>query len=691
MFDADTPLDEKLETLRGDFEACVDHQAEAQEEAHRAARFYHNTNNEGQWESDDLAYLREHGRVAFTFNVLKPTIDTFIGQVRDQQRTAKVEPVGGDDVLLADILQSVSERIEDQCDQDALFAATLKNGVIHREASLRIHASVDPDRPEYTKLELVPVSCFELHYDPASSRVDRADARYLFWDRWLSRSEFEALYPGKSFEEVASQRDIDPSAERMGRDWSESQALFSTLSDDMYDNGRHDRYYYDRQRNKVRVIHAEYRVLQRAYFVTDPSTGATEEVSKELAENLVAWQQRGALPPSLQATSTYRYRTYTAQFTGPELLFEGYDVEPFDGFSIVTFSYAVDSETGASYGMIRNLFDPQMEVNKAHSLSLENLSGQGKPGLIIEEGAVKSARTLEDQLRSSGSVAIVADGAVANGRFKERQVHQLSPGVSERLERGLAMVNRIAAVTTEDAGPAGASEAAATVQLRYRKSLIAMSDVIDSWEAFKRSVKKRVVQTIIKAMPTPQLAESLGNSSKYAVQGPAIIELGPDGQPRQMVQLDAVRSLRYDVRLDVSSDNATLRLMEGQSLLTLAQLQYPVDPGVMYRKLVVARSDREQLTTFAERSQAAQAQSASAEQQALQQQIQATVQIEMQKAMETARHNQVSEQLQAQKQAGDQATRIAAVLERAEANERQALLDAVAMIEARAERRAGGG
>ena len=693
MFDPEDSDDGKLRELRADFEACIDHQADAQTEAHRASRFYHNTNNEGQWESDDLEYLRSQGRPAFTFNVIKSTVDTFIGQLRDQQRTAKVEPVGGEDAFVAEILNNVCERVEDMLEMDSMESDLLKDGVVQREASLRIHAGVDPENPAHVKVDLTPIPCYELHYDPASMRRDRVDARYLFWDKWLSRSEFKRLYPDADFDEVTKRGDSEGSGDGLSPDWSETGGGTGTGSDDLYESGRFERYYYNRKRNKVRVIHAEYRIPQKVWFLRDIQTGISEEVSKEIAENLPKYQDLGMLPTTLASSSSWRDRVYTVQFAGPEILFDDWLDEPYDGFSIVTFTYAVDKETGASYGMIRNLFDPQMEVNKAHSQSLENLVGQSKPGMIVEKGAVKDVKQFEDQTRTVGGVAIVEQGALTEGKIMERAVAQMSPAVSERLQNSLAMIPKISNVMTDDGGPAAQAEAAATVQLRYRKSLISMSDVTDAWEATQRGIKRRLVQIIVRAMPDSQIAEYLGNGDKYQVQsgpdGMVVAEIDAQtGQPKQMAQLDKLRTMKFDVRLEVSSDNTTLRLMEGQGLLSLAQMGVPVSPKVLYSKLVSSRSEREQLTEYAESAQRSQSESAQAEQQALQQQIAQTLQIEAGKVQETARHNQATEQLQMQKQVGDQSIDMAQVMANVDENERRAVVEVFKVIQQRQTQRA---
>jgi hypothetical protein len=461
------------------------------------------------------------------------------------------------------------------------------------------------------------------------------------------------------------------------------------------DVGTFNRYYYDSKRDKLRIIHAEYRLPKKIHYLINPQTGISEEVSEGLVSQLDSLQLRGMLA-GLQPTSIWKDYIYTVEWVGTDILSEGPTDAPFDGFSVVPYSYAIDSESGTAYGMLRNLFDPQMEINKAHSASLEILVGQSKPGVIAEEGAIPDVASFEQSLRVTGSVAIAKVDALASNRVRDRTLAQFSPAITERLERSVEMLDRISNIATDLEAPSSHAEAAATVQLRHRKSILSMIDVQQSFERWQKSVMMRVLQAIVKEMPDSQMTSYLGNNERFKVQGGTLYEMGPSPQdpsqkvPVGQVPVNDVRSLRYDVTLEIGDQSGTYRLMELQSQASLLQLGVPIDPVVLVEKAATSRSERERLKKYAENASRSQMMSAQQQGEAATKQIEATLKIEAQKAQEAARHNQVTEQLQAKKQQDEVSVRFAGILQKADNDEKRAVTELMNTVEQRQARREQG-
>ena len=692
MFDPKAEKDEKLRQLRADFEACIDAAVDAQNEAHRAARFYHNTNGEGQWEAGDLETLREQGRVAFTFNLIKAKINTGLGMVKERRRKPHAAAVGGEDAMTAEVLNSLMDRVYEIADIESIESDVLKQGTVTSQHSVRIEVETDPENPLFKIIRARGIRFNELDWDPASWLLDRSDARYVFWHKWLSKAEFNRLYPDSDFKDLLAKADIESANNRLGEDRSEGGPISGSEDDgDMYANQRWEQDYYDRKRDKIRVIHAEYKVPKQRYFLVQEEAGISEEASEDVATNLEQYQAAGYLA-GLTATSTWSDAVHTVQFVGNEVLFDAPLDQPYDGFSFVPYTYAIDSETGNSYGPVRDLIDPQQEVNKANSLSLENIAGQSKTGTIAEKSAIEDIATFEDQLKTTASVAIVKDGALTQQKVIQRQPTQMSPAVSQRMQDGVAMLDKISNIHTEETSPAGSAEAAATVQLRHRKSQLSMDAPVESFEKHQKGVAQRIIQTIIRAFPDAQIAEYLGNNEKYVVQQGTIIELdAATGQPKGMVKLEQMRTLRYDVKLEISSENTTERLMEFQGLSGLQQIAPGyVDPSVLMESVTADRSKRERLKTYAEQKQKSdqeqaqrQAQAMEAEAMRANAQIASTIDIAAGEAHEKGRHNRAGEQLDFLKQQGDQAVRLAGVLEKADAGEKAVVLQLAEILERR--------
>jgi len=688
MFD---PNDEdegsKLSALRGDFQAALDARREALEEAHRAGRTYHNTNNEGQWEQSDLTYLREQNRPVLSFNLVASKINTFVGTVLERKRKPSARGIGGEDTLVADVLNAVADRAAELTNAAAIEADTLKQGCVHGEHHARFAVDKDPSNPLGRRYTLDSLPCYEVSYDPASRLADRSDARFVFWDRWLSKTEFNATYPDASWEEVSARGDSEIDAhEYEGSDKGELHELDDPTADDMYSSGAFDRYYWNPRHQQVRVIHSEYKVPKKRYWIIDLQAGVAEETTRETVESFEDYQAMGFLQGMTPETTTDE-EVYAVQWVAGQILFDGPLDQPFDGFSIETFSYAVDSELNTAYGAVRNLFDPQTETNKAHSLALELQAGQHKTGTIAEKGALDDPAKFEEQTQRSGSVAIVRDGALVENRVRERPVPQFSPATAQRLSDSVTMFDKISNVITDDATPAGQAEAFGTVQLRHRKSQIAMADVIQNYDRFLKNLKERYLQAIVRDMPEPQIIEYLGNSPRYQIQDRMIYEVDPaTGQPEKQAQLEELKTLRFDLTLEVTSENISERMMETQGLAQLKQIGVAVDDEVIVELATANRSTRERLKTYAAQSNKAAQESAQAQAQQAQAQMQQMVALEQGRSAETARHNQAEEQLKLLKIQGDMGTDLAAIYERADDAERSAVLEVFRAVQQRQQR-----
>ena len=128
----------------------------------------------------------------------------------------------------------------------------------------------------------------------------------------------------------------------------------------------------------------------------------------------------------------------------------------------------------------------------------------------------------------------------------------------------------------------------------------------------------------------------------------------PQMVPKRMAELRDLRNLNWRLDMEYTSENSTLRMLELDLLLQIAQAGVPVDPEVLTERATNSRSVRERLKSYLDKAQQAQAEGAKAERQALEAQSGGMLQIDAMKAQETARHNKVMEQLQALEQKSDE-------------------------------------
>jgi hypothetical protein len=520
---------------------------------------------------------------------------------------------------------------------------------------------------------------FEIHWDISSIEPDRKDARYVFWDRWLDKAEFKEAYPDHVSEwDLLSHRDDDHIGISDIDTWTESNSDEWSVSDDDYTQGQHYRYYYDRRKRKLRVVRYEYMEFVTEYYAVDDESGKKTQVEKGVKERIEMAQSLGMGVSLLEKRVEV---VKVCEFAGMSVLAEYDSAGPFDGFSLVPYCYDVDEETGTSYGFCRNLFDPQAEFNKSKSLEIEYMAQGTAPGVMAEEGSIGDETAFSQQLRQAGGVSVTKAGAITGGQVTERVASPPSPAVLSRMQGSMDALSEISAIpSASNLTTAEHMQSGVTVAIKYNKTKQAVSTPFSHHEDAQKSIVSKVVQVITRAMPDDQVEALLASEGKYQIQNGTIVEMmpappgqqqeqppmmqggqqpqqpgmqggqqpqqqGPQMVPKAQANIRDIQNVKYNLDMDYTSENSTLRMMELEILLQLQMAGVPVDPLVIVEKASASRSTRDRLKTYVEGAQRAEAEGLQAQNDTLKKQNDAFTMIEGSKAQETARHNQAQEKM----------------------------------------------
>lgn len=644
--------DHKLKHARQLFEDAVDHHETAHAEAHRAERYYHNSDCEGQYEPADLDYLRENNRMALTFNILKTKLDTFLGMYADAQRTPTVSAASGSDGLAAEILDAVKTQLLQDANHESLAARQLKTGTITGACSLHIEVLPSDDGPGWVRINLYRVMPYEELWDICSIEPDRSDARHVFWFRWLTKAEFLSEYPDAqaewdSFAGTEEGQSLTP------MQFGESTASDNPTRSGDYQNPKDGRYYYNRKSGKIRVIRYEYKTTHDQRVAIDLETGERHKLDAKREKQVSAAITIGA---PYQIVDTVEERTEVCEFIGSKLLAEYDEAGPFKGFSLIPYCYEIDEETCTAYGLLRNLFDPQMELNKSRSLALELDAQATMPGTIAEIGAIPDRKQYEAERRRPNGIALVERGALSEQAPKliERQPQQPSALAAARATAAMQLLDEVSAIpSAANLTAAEHAQAGVTVAIRYHKSRQTVSTPFSHFEMSQRKLVEKVTEIVVNVMPDDQILAILGSREDLVIQGRQVTEIepgppGPTGQPsmvpKRMADLSDVRSIKWRLDMEYTSENSTLRMLELEILLAI-EMARPgtIDPEVMIERASNSRTMRERLKSYLDKQRAAQAEGARAESDALRATSEGALHIEAGKVAETRRHNMETE------------------------------------------------
>ena len=546
-----------------------------------------------QWHADDLKILKEEGRPALTFNLVQQKVQQAVGMNEDNRRQVIASAVGANDRALADALNALLRHFYLEAHMDEVDSEAYEHGIITGEGAIHVSFERDPMKPLWATLKANIVSPKEVYWDPASRARNRSDARFVIWPRWVSREEFLAEHPeleGK----VNELFDPDGYTQEMQFEQDRSDFTDPNITQTV-----------DIRRGRLCVFHLEYKCPVEKYFLTDGQQAREVDAQmREVMSNVM--QLRG--DSAAQVLSTWAEKVYWVEFIGNEVLFDGESPEPFEGFSLVPWTCYLDPRSGYSSGIVRALMDPQRDVNKSYSQSLDHISAQSKPGWIAEKGAIPDPVEFDRRNRQAGSVALVEDGALAGGQIRERQVPVYSPAAAARLDKAMEMVDRVSGIATDPESPARAVEAATTQLLREKKAIRSMRGVLYRFQRAQREVGRRVLEGISRSVPDDQIVAILSDSERYKVMGPQPMGApghagigGPhimDTQLGQPLNLRDMRSLRTDIDLDPASESDTQRAMQLEVLAQLSMGKVPVDPEVMLELAASSRSMKERLVKY---------------------------------------------------------------------------------------------
>jgi hypothetical protein len=299
------------------------------------------------------------------------------------------------------------------------------------------------------------------------------------------------------------------------------------------------------------------------------------------------------------------------------------------------------------------------------------------------------------------------------------------------------MIGRISGVNFDSLTvPRGIPEAAATAELKHRQSSLAMEPVLRGFRLFQKNTARTLVRLISGLFPDDQIEAMLSNSSKFQVRGGVVTDLRdlkkqeqerearakqimgaaqaaaqkdqqqadqimaqakqavtqiPPAQPRT-AEIRGMSALQYNVKLEAVVADNTAHLLQYRTMLELKQLEVPVDPEVLMDLTSLSGDMKTRLKDYATKLQLQARQKEQAliaqDQQKLEQLLQTEqtkTTARMLETLEKQRNNLVKEAISSAKVGMDFTIDMAALLEKADDDEKATLINVAQLIQKKQE------
>ena len=492
-----------------------------------------------QWDQQDAAKLSEQGRPAVVFNRVVRTVNAVSGvEVQNRQEvkyfprriSTDQPPDAPTDAGYAEALNEAAAWVRDQTDAEDEESDSFQDNLICGMGWTETRMDYDDDPQGIVRKDrLDPLTML---YDPDSTKRNLADAKWVASVKEFSKKEAKALFP-------------DAQIEAGGTFWNDDHDL---LVHDQTDEWKYVNDYSDQlqKAGKISVVQYQYYRKEPVYIVLTPDG------------NIVNLNQKkySAMKSYLAASNIHvvkiHKKVYKQCFLIGNSIVEQTDLGC-DHFTLRCMTGIRDRNRNYWFGLVALMKDPQRWANKWLSQIQHILNTNSKGGLLIEEGAVKNRRTLEDDWASPDGIVDLNPGGLA--KIKEKEQARYPEGIDRLLNYAINAINDIPGVNLEMLGMANRDQAIGLETTRKDAGITVLANFFDSLRRYRKT-DGRILAYFIR---------------EYIADGRLIRIVGEEGVKYIPLMKDKV-AFEYDIIVDDAPTSPNTKDKAFKMLLQLIPL-----------------------------------------------------------------------------------------------------------------------
>ncbi|HET7174487.1 MAG TPA: hypothetical protein VFK21_00615 [Gammaproteobacteria bacterium] len=524
-----------------------------------------------QWSEEDAAQMDEALRPRTTFNTIAPVADAIAGHEVSNRQEVSYLPRHTGASGVNEVLTAAVEWIREECDAEHEESEAFYDATVCGEGWTGTELDYETDLDG--RIEIARVDPLEMDVDPASSRKNYADAKWLCRSKVYAREDALELWPDGEFEAPDGSREADSPVDVIA-------AAFYRA-----DSGAGGRQ--GRDGDKVIIHDFQWWELEPIYRVPVQQLGPErtflmlntpdEEGSFLLpahklqpdAQGLITldadeYKKVEALLEGVTVLKQKRRRYQRMYFSGDELL-EQKPTPTGDSFTYKAITAKRDRKLKCWYGIVRAMKDPQRWANKFMSSMLEIVGTSGKGGLLYEPDAFLNLRQAEEDWADPSRNVAMTDGALAAQKIMPRPMNQMPPQMLGLMQYCNLSIQSVAGVNPEVMGLSQALDPSGVMEQGRRQSgLNLLSYLFDGLRRYRKEQGRLLLKMI----------------RQYIPQGRLIRVAGPEGIRYVPLVYDD-NAVEYDVIVDEAptAPNVKQRTWEAFTLLA-GQLPQLITPQV---------------------------------------------------------------------------------------------------------------
>jgi hypothetical protein len=530
-----------------------------------------------QWEDDDEAELKNRGQKALVFNQIKPAVDWVLGTEKRTRIDYKILPrkkeYGPSAETKTKGMKYLSDVNKETFQRSRAFDDSTKCGIGWLEYGVRDDAS---DEKIFCRFE----DWRHIWYDSLAIELDMSDARYLFRSKYVDLDVGCAMFPERAhLVKAAAINDHSYHDEEMtGLDISPVEGEQGFLLDQWH--GIDTPYY----RSRVRLVEGWYRLPMRAKIMKGPELGSLNGVRFDKADEDHNYLVNGGYASLYDAI---RMQVYCMLFCSTGALANQespYNHNRFPFIPVVAYRKKTDN---TPYGIIRQLRDPQEDLNKRRSKAL----------FILQTNQTIADDDATDDWDDFKSELDRPDGLVRKKRGSEVIVNKETRLVEEHvmlMGQDAEYIERTAGVNDEMMGRQTNAVSGKAISQRYEMGTVITASMFDNLR-FAFQLSGEIKLSLIEQFWTEEKEIRITGKKGQ----PEFIPLNtPDPETGEM--LNDITQTQGDFAVDEQAHSATVRQAMFDAMMELTT-KIPPEITIQILDLIVDLSDVPSKDAFVER------------------------------------------------------------------------------------------
>ena len=505
--------------------------------------------NGDQWDEYTKSRLESLKRPVLTLNYLRSLVRLLVGYEQRTRYNMKVYPVGeGGDDRKADIYTKLMHKTERDTKLQYIASDVFKHGLITGRGWFKIYIDrsynllgdivIDSDDPYNIKL------------DPYGRRLDMLDHRYLFVEHWYTSREVQKLYP-----------DIDVDELELSKDNYRRQSGVTLY----------------------KVKECWYREYKTEKLLINKENYDVYTIKNENDEELRRYIESGKYTLVKRKTP----EVYYAVISGEEILEEG--KSPFNSpyYPYVLYTPEFLPQFGDNdpdwVGIIRDLKDPQKEINKRRSEWLDILIRTINTGWITTKNNILNKQAVKSLDTKPGVIIEVQD----INKIKPKRSEAPHPALFTTGQQAIEDIRYISAINPAQLGfSLGTRESGKSLLIKQQSGAITITPYQDNLQLARLIIAKLILSAIPQVYNISRVARAIAPDG-------TVMSLNEDDLVAIQQILTDEEVARYDVTLADVPSTPTARVAEFVELKEILGMliQMGVPPNIQLIEQLVNASD----------------------------------------------------------------------------------------------------